>query len=311
MQAPERRPPVGVVFDSSAEDSIDQVLALTMLLVYDSRREARLSSLSISRNNLRTAAFCDLVSRFFGASVPIGMFENGPSGTSVPPMLSAPLDRVTPEGRPLFSRRVEKLNDTADPVALIRNALTAQQDQNAVVILTGPPVNLLGMLALPGTRQLVEKKARSLVIAAPFKDAPGFTKLLKEWPGTVVFAGEEFNTSLLFPGESIEQDFSWATNHPVVDAYRSVKTMPYDAPSSAMAAVLYAVHPDKGFFKVSDPGTMTILADGRGRFSPGSQGKHRQLTAELEQKEKIVQAYRQIVSTKPPEPRQGARGPQP
>ena len=37
MQAPNRRPPVGVVFDSSIEDSIDRVLGLAMVLAFSSR----------------------------------------------------------------------------------------------------------------------------------------------------------------------------------------------------------------------------------------------------------------------------------
>ena len=322
MQTPERKPPVGVVFDSSIEDSIDQVLALAMVLVYDSKREARLSSLSVSRNNLKLAAFCELMGRFYSGEQPgepatsrtavaIGMSEAGTTGTTVQPMVASVLGRTASNGKPLYPRSLDKLNDTADPVALIRNALSAQQDQNAAVILAGPPVNLIGLLALPGSRQLIQKKARSLVIASPFEDVAGFSKLLAEWPGPVVSAGD-INESVGFPGNSIEQDFTWATNHPVVDAYRSARGMPYDAPASALAAVLHAVHPDTNHFKLSEPGVMTVLSGGRTQFSPNPQGRHRQLIITPEQKDGVVQIFRQIVSSKPPEPRRpGPRGGQP
>ena len=49
---------------------------------------------------------------------------------AVPPMLSAALAKVGADGNPAYPRGVEKLNDTADPVALMRNALTGQTDQN-------------------------------------------------------------------------------------------------------------------------------------------------------------------------------------
>ena len=83
--------------------------------------------------------------------------------------------------------------------------------------------------------------------------------------------------ALPYPGASIEKDFAWAPAHPVVDAYRALKPMPYDAPAAALAAVLYAVHPDDGYFKLSDPGTISVLDDGRTRFTPAADGKHRYL----------------------------------
>jgi hypothetical protein len=269
-----------LLFDSPIDDGIGQVLALTMLLGYEVRREARLTSLSVSRNNLRTAAFCDLMVRFFGASHPVGMAEQGAAETGVAPMLSAVLDRKTTEGKLLYPRKISGFNETADPVALIRNALTAQPDQNSTMILSGPPVNLLGLLALPEGKPLVQKKVRTLVVAGPSNS------MSAEWSSPVVFAGEDLGQALKFPSESIEQDFAWATNHPLLDAYRAANVMPYDAGSSAMAAVLYAVHPDEGYFKVSG----------------------QQLVADPDQKDRIVQAYRQAVSAKPPEPKRGGRG---
>jgi hypothetical protein len=286
MQAQERKPVTAVLFDSSIEDEIGQVLALALLLSYDAKREIRVSSLSVSRNNLRIAAFCDLMSRFFLVSSPIGMATNGPSTTSVPPMIQAVLTKRSEV------RTISQLNDTADPVALIRNALTAQPDQNSVVVLSGPPVNLLGVLALPESKQLIQKKVRTLVIAAPTQDADGVKKLFAEWPGSVIVAGEDLGQSLRFPGECIEKDFGWATNHPLVDAYLAARAMPYDASAAAMAAVLYAVHPEENFFRLSDA---------------GAQGKPRQLAANPEYAGRIIQTFREVISAKP-EPRRGGRG---
>ena len=292
MQAQERKPTSAVLFDSSIEDEIGQVLALTLLLSYDAKREIRVSSLSVSRNNLKIAAFCDLMSRFFLVSSTIGMAASGPSTTSVPPMIQAVLAKRSEDDKLTYARTIRQLNDTADPVALIRNALTAQPDQNSVVVLSGPPVNLLGLLALPGSKQLIQKKVRTLVIAAPTQDAEGMKKLFAEWPGSMIVAGEDLGQSLRFPGECIEKDFGWATNHPLVDAYRAARTMPYDASAAAMAAVLYAVHPEENFFRLSDG---------------GAQGKQRQLAANPEHMARVIQTYREVISAKP-EPRRGGRG---
>lgn len=284
MQAQEqRKPPTAVVFDSSIDEDIAQILALALLLGAESRREIRLSSLSVSRNNLKIATFCDLMARFFGVSPSIGMATSVAAKTDVPPMLQAVLDK------PVYNRTLARLNDTADPVALIRNALTAQQDQNTTVVLSGPPANLLGVLALPGSKQLIQKKVRSLIVAAPFGDASGHSKLLAEWPGPVILAPEDLGKALSFPADSVEKDFAYATNHPLVDAYRAAKPMPYDAPAASLAAVLHATKPGENYFQISE-------------------GKQRQLLADPAKKDQIIQAYRQGVSAKPPEPRRGARG---
>ena len=286
MQNPERKPPPAVVFDSSIEDDIGQVFALAQLLSYQSRQEVRITALSVSRNNLKTAAFCDLMGRFFGTSLNVGMAVNVSVETAVPPMISAVLDKKTPEGKSAYNRQIDELNDTADPVALIRNALTAQQDQNSVVVLAGRSINLVGLLALPEGKKLIQKKVRTLVAAAPFD-----TRLLAEWPGPVVLVEEELSQSLPFPGRSIDEDFTWTANHPLVEAYKAAKPMPYDFASSTMAAVLYAAHPEQNYFTLSEP-----------------QGNQRRLMADASQKERIIQAYRQAVSVKPPEPRRGGRG---
>jgi hypothetical protein len=309
MQAPERRPVPGVVFDTSMEDSIDRVLGLAMLLAHAAKNEARLISLSISRNNLKIAAFADMMVRFSGTSPTVGMHEKGPASTALPAMLSAPLDRNTPEGRPVYNRVIQRLIDTADPVALIRNGLSAQQDGNAVVVLAGPPVNLLGLLAAPTSKALIQKKVRTLVIAAPFDDAAGTTRLLAEWPGNVVVADDSVGQAVQFPGDCIEKDFAWAPNHPLVDTYKAAKTMPYDAPASTMAAVLHAVQPQENHFKLSDPGILTVIAGGRTQFTANPQGKHRHLIVDEATKERVIQTYRQLVSAKPPERR--GRGAQP
>jgi hypothetical protein len=311
MQAQDRKPATALVFDSSLEDEIGQVLALTMLLAYESKREVRLTSLSISRNNLRIAAFCDLMSRFFGSSPTVGMAESGPAKTSVPPFLQAVLAKQNSEDKPAYVRTITQLNDTADPLALIRNALTAQQDQNTVVILAGPPVNLLGMIALPGNKQLIQKKVRNLVLAPPFNDPEGTSRLLQDWPGPATLAGNDLGQALPFPAEGIEQDFEWATNHPLVDAYRAAKAMPYDAFAPAMAAVLYAAHPEASYFKLSEPGIIRVTSSGSVEFVINPQGNHRQLLVNPETRDQVIRAYRQIVSTKPPEPRRGSRGQQP
>ncbi len=273
------------------EDGIEQVLALALLLACDSRREARLGSLSVSRNSLQAAGFCDLMVRFYrgdgagGLSVPIGMLDDGPVVEVVPPMIASVLDRRGRGGAPLYSRGIEGFNDTADPVAVVRNALTAQPDQNAVVVLAGPPDNLLGLLSLPDGDRLARDKARALVVASPAERASGFAELRDAWPGPLVLAGDELD--LRYSGAAIEEDFAWAGNHPVIDAYRSAPAAADGASAHAMAAVLYAVRSDGGYSDLSGG-------------EAGVRGTARRLTADALKRGRAVRAIRERVGAPPP-----------
>ena len=149
MQTPQtqKKPPLGVVFDTSL-DGIDHVLALAMLFGFEGTRQIRLPSLSTSRFNLQHAAFLDVVARFYGGEqagdfvvnrnpLPIGMATTGKQEIDqAAPMVSVVLAQHVGGGRG-YPRGPMNLNDSADPVALIRNALSAQVDRNAAVVLAG------------------------------------------------------------------------------------------------------------------------------------------------------------------------------
>ncbi len=299
------KPPLGVVFDSDMGSAIDSALALAMLYGLQGKNTLRLVSISVNKPNLEAAEFCDVITRFY-LGEPGGFFAPTPIGLALAarmdpeaPMVAAPLARRNAEGKPQYSCGISKLNDTADPIAQIRNALTAQFDQNAVVVLKGPATNLAGVLDLPGARDLIARKAKFLCAADFGRNVPAARKLLAAWPTPIVYAGPEVGDALPFPGASIEKDFAWSPAHPIVDAYRAYKPMPYDAPSYAMTAVLHAARPTEPDFQLSDPGTLAVADDGRIRFTPGPEGKHQQLVFDPAQKDKIIQLYIELASAKP------------
>src|SRR5215468_493118 len=322
----QEKPPVGIIFDCGLGNSIDEVLALALLYGLDGKNEARVISLSVSKPNLKAAAMCEAIARFYngassgafgaaGRTLPVGLADEGKSPEDTP-MITVPLSRLNGEGAPLYNHGIEKLSDTAEVRALIRNALSQQPDQSCVVVLTGPATDLARTLYLPSVKDLISHKARFLsVVGGAYSaklatldgrlqfnikaDIAAAKKLFAEWPTPIVACGDEVGASLLFPASSIENDFTWAPAHPVVDAYRAYKSMPYDAPTGAMAALLYAVRPQENYFKLSDPGTISVLDDGRTKFTPSPEGKHRYLILDPEQKERVIKTYTEIASAKP------------
>ena len=326
MQAAAReKPPVGIVFDCDLGDSIDDTLALALLHGFALRKEpqSRFVSVSLTKSNLHAAAFCDAVGRFYAdlanreiperfrryRGLAIGLSDKGWSVDDTA-MLTAPLARQNPDGKPLYFHEIERFTDTADPAAIIRNALTAQHDQNAIIVLTGPATNLARVLDLRNAKELIAAKVRFLSVmggAYPAgepeynikSDIAAAKKLFAEWPTPIVASGVEVGDALSFPGECIDNDFGWAENHPIVDAYRAYKPMPYDTPSWDLTAALYALAPDENYFSTSEPGTIEVLDDGRTEFKPSPDGKHRYLILEESQKERIIQTFREVISAQP------------
>jgi hypothetical protein len=275
------KPPVGIVFDSAMNTAGD-VLALAMLHGFDGKDQARIAAISISSGDLRAVQFCDAVRAFYASAT---------TGVAAMFMHAAPIglaDAKPTAETPMFSKlayesTVKSINDTADPATLIRNMLEAQYDQNAAIVLSGPATDLAHALALYGTKDWIERKVKLLCVAEPGLDADpaAARQVFAGWPTPIVTVGREIGEALPFPADSIEKDFAWSTADPIVDAYRAYQPMPYDAPSCAMAAMLYAVHPNDGYFKLS-----------------GS-GNPRALLLDPEQKERIIRTYIEMASAKP------------
>jgi hypothetical protein len=281
MQFPSAaKPPVGIVFDSRMA-RIDDVLALAMLHGFEGKDQARIAAVCVSNADLKAAQFCDAVSHFYASATtgpaamfmhftPVGLGDRKPAAE--PAMF----------GKPVGATSIKSVIDTADPATLIRNALTAQHDQNAAVVLSGPATDLATLLDMYGVKDWIARKVRLLCVAEAGMeaDASAARKVFADWPTPIVTVSREIGQALPFPGESIDKDFAYASDHPIARAYRAYKTMPYDAPSCAMAAMLYAVHPNDGYFKLSD-------------------GKPRALIFDPEQKERIIRTYLEMASAKP------------
>jgi hypothetical protein len=291
------KPSLGVVYDANFGDTIDGALALALLYGLQGKNESRVISVSVSKSCLNAAIFANVLVRFYtGEPNPFsGLTPIGLTIAAKPADDTAMIASVV--GKPDYARDITKMNDTADPVATIRNALTAQYDQNAVVVLAGPATNLAGVLNLPGTKPVIAAKVRHLVIAGDAQfaaDAPAAKQVLAEWPSPIVMASADVGQAIPFPGASIAKDFAWSEKHPLVDAWHAYRAGDYDPPATAMAAALYAVRSDKEYFKLSEPGVLSL-----GGFKPSPEGKHRTLVVDPAKKEAVQQAYTELASTKP------------
>lgn len=301
------KPSLGVIYDSSLGSNADEALTLAFLYGLDGKNDCRVIALSTTRDNLRGAQLCDVIGRFLAGTIS-GFFGNIsralPIGMSVDGKLKEDTPIITKVlARPEFKSPIAHLNDTAEVAPLLRNALTAQEDKNAAVVLNGPATNLAALLALPGAIDWIKSKVRHLAVAMPDTaiavDPAAARKLLAEWPTPIFVADQAVGEALRYPAASIEKDFAWSAAHPVVEAYKAAGTMPYDAPAPGIAAALQAVHPDKGYYTLSDPGTFTIDASGKLSFKPAADGRHRRILPNDAKREEVLALYTQMASAKP------------
>jgi hypothetical protein len=96
-------------------------------------------------------------------------------------------------GKPAGATSIKSVIDTADPATLIRNALMAQYDQNAAVVLSGPATDLAALLDLYGVKDWLARKVRLLCVAEAGMEADtaAARKVFADWPTPIVTVGRE------------------------------------------------------------------------------------------------------------------------
>lgn len=311
MQFKKGKPAPGIFIDSDFQ-TIDSVLAIALVYGMQNKNDCRMVTISMSGASIPAAAYLDIVERFyhgpagnFAQLAAIGVPERG-RPLVTPAAYVEPLKRVKPDGSPAYRVEVTRMVDTADPRTLLRNYLEAQHDRNAAFVLAGPATNLAAALDFRGLKPLIAAKLKFLVFATGpsdvhiKEDVAAAQRLFAEWPTPIFISRADVGEGLPFPGASIDKEFAATSpDHPVADAYRSFKTMPYDAPSWAMTAALYAGRPNAGYFRVSESGVFSVTADGALSFSARADGKHQSLILDPAQKDRILTDYVQLASAKP------------
>jgi inosine-uridine nucleoside N-ribohydrolase len=299
------QPPV--IFDTDIGNDVDDALALALLHALESRGECRLVAVTITKDNPWAAPYIDLVNTFYRrAYIPIGMVKNGATPQDSP-MIRVPAERRQTDGTLVYPRRLASGPEAPEAVALLRRVLAEEKDGSVIMVQVGFSTNLARLLDAPADVELVRRKVKLLsMMAGNFaqpkaeynvqQDATSAAKLFERWPTPIVASGFEIGDALLFPASAIEHGFAWAADHPVVDAYRNYKKMPYDRPTWDLTAALYAVRPDAGYFGLSAPGKITLDTAGRTQFRAESGGRHRYLVLPEAQRLRALEALIQLAT---------------
>jgi hypothetical protein len=239
--------------------------------------------------------------------------------------------RRNPDGSVVYPHRLVDGSKAPEAVSLLRKTLASLPDGSAVMIQVGFCTNLARLVEsapdaaspLDGVA-LVRKKVKLLSLmggnfaethyqgkAYPkglpefnlMVDAPSAQKLFDRWPGDIVVSGVEIGGKLLYPAKSIEDDFTYAQNHPIAESYRYFRgggmKWPHDHATFDLTSVLYAARPDRDYFSVSKPGKVTVMPDGSSKFEEIEGGRHRHLIMTDAQQGRALEALVMLTSQPP------------
>ena len=302
--------PVRLIFDTDMGNDVDDALALAMIHALESKGEAKLLAVTLTKDNRWAAPYVDLVNTFYGrGSIPVGVVHDGKTPQDGK-MILVPAQKKRPDGSPVYPRKLTDGRDAPEAAGLLRDILAKEKDGTVAIVQVGFSTNLARLLESGADRDLVARKVRLLsVMAGAFPegkpeynvmtDIAAAKKLFAEWPTPIVASGYEVGLSILYPASSIEHDFSYVPDHPIADAYRAYKPMPYDRPTWDPTAALYAIRPDAGYFSLSAPGTIGVDDEGRTHFREDPQGRHRYLKVDDGQRARVLKALIELASRPP------------
>jgi|SRR5579884_734613 len=309
--------PVRIIFDTDMGNDVDDAIALAELHALETRGEAHILAVTITKDNRWAPVFVDLLNTFYGRpDIPIGMVKHGATpddGNYTKPVA----EEKNSDGSPLYPHRVGPDTELPDAVLLLRKTLAAQPDNSVVIVQVGFSTNLARLLdsgpddaSSLGGRDLAARKVRLLsMMAGEFRsghgeeynitnDIPAAQKLFREWPGEIVTSGFDIGESIQYPAARIASDFRYVAHHPLADAYRDYKAMPWNEPLWDPTAALYAVR-GAAYFGTSQAGRISVDAKGRTVFTPAPDGRQRYLTVDDAQRARVREAIAVLMSEPP------------
>lgn len=309
---------INVIFDTDMGNDIDDALALDMLYKYIDLGKLNLLAIMNNKDSEYSTLFIDIMNKWYGyPDIPIGKIRNG---VRLDDYVNYAQDvcKLETNGIPMFNGSGNDNNKLPDSHILYRKVLAEQPDKSVIVISVGFSTNLARLLDTEADKysplsgkELVSKKVILLsVMGGCFKekprkefnivnDIPSAQKLFDQWPTKVVVSPFDVGAKIQFPGKVIENNFNWGYNHPLVEAYKHYRPLPYNRATWDLTSVLYVTEPDSVFFNESEEGKISVTKDGYTIFKPSEGGLHTILSVDSGQINRIKEYFIRLITKKP------------
>ena len=297
---------IPVIFDTDLGNDVDDAIALAMLYRYADEGKVNLLAMGLSKEGEAPAACLDIFNHWYCLQdTPVGIIRDAVVCGNEDCNYAVTLSRMKELGGRYLYPRDKTIDHTELPEAvnIYRKALSRAEDASVVMVVVGFATNMARLLEtgadeysdLSG-KELVARKVKSLVVMAGSfdgtahseynvqMDVNSYKTLVSQWPSDIVFIPFELGINVLYPASSIETGYR--EGHPLTAAYRDFLRMPYDRPCWDPAALFYAVE-GGDLFRESRRGTVTVADDGETRFSPDRNGRHKYLSVNEKNAEKM------------------------
>jgi hypothetical protein len=314
--------PVPVIFDTDMGNDCDDALALGVIHALESRGECKLLAVTITKDHELAAPYVDCVNSFYGrGDIPIGVCRN--SGKTPDPGKYNQVSQIMDNGQFRFPHDLLSGNNAPTAVEVLRNTLANAQDHSVVIVQVGFSTNLANLLLspadaihpLPGRQLVVQKVKLVSIMAGAFtqipnekgeltdhreynvaEDVASIKKLVELCDVPMLWSGFEIGLNLTYPHQSILEDFRYTPHHPLPEAYIAYIPPPHDRPTWDLTSVLAAIRPNRNYFDVSEPGTVSISDSAITTFAQSETGKHQFLILNPATAEKAREALVQLAS---------------
>ncbi|MGN1255951.1 MAG: nucleoside hydrolase [Bacteroidaceae bacterium] len=309
-----------IILETDMGNDLDDAWALDMLHKYADDGQVRLLAVMLNKEGVGPCQYVELMNTWYGRpKIAIG-HAVGPTHIAggIPSFPEIVAGKKAEDGSQLYPHKISQLSDCPDAVTLYRRLLTKQKDHSVTIVSVGFSGNLAALLhsgadrysSLSG-RELVTRKVKSLVVMAGHisdpkyrefnvvGDIPSCQEVFRMWPTEIVVTPFELGLNAPLPADCLYKDFGWTEHHPVLDGIKAAWGQYKDYPTWDMTGVLYAVEGCAGYFTLSAPGTITVTDEGCTLYKADSQGKHRYLISDNNQRPLLVQRMRNLVARIP------------
>jgi len=307
--------PLPVIFDTDMGNDIDDPFALAVLHGLADRGECTILAVTSSKPHPLSAPMCEAINIAYGRpDIPVGAIRSKKPTGDGPYMVKV----LGPDAREKFPHKLKDSKDAPESVALLRKTLANQADRSVVLVCVGFSTNMADLLKSPKDsaspldgRALVEKKvARLVMMAGQFAQSkpeynvemgiPAARAVFADWPTPVVLSPSEVGFRLQYPGEpKFDAPSSPEAKRLMMALNIATFGRPHGFPGWDLSAVLYAVRPDHGYFKLSKPGTVGVDEKGVTTLKPSDDGRHRYLIVDPDRGDAVRTAYRELAERKP------------
>ena len=321
----ERGAPVKLIFDTDIGGDIDDAFALGLIHALADRGECELLAVTTTTPLSASANYVAAFNRHFQRpDVPVGIGSGfGPLDCYPSEILKMTDDAGTPR-YPVPEGFVAQ-----DALSTLRRVLADAEDRSVVIVQVGESSNLAALLdsaaddisPLSGV-ELARRKVRLVaVMGGAFTldpSAAGYEgrresniicsvsaarKLVREWPGEIVFSGYEIGDRIRMNPVNLQRDYRGKSrilydSFAVWTARCTTEGFNHRRPTWDLAPVLFVVRPEegRGYFTLSAPGDVEIDDSGVTRFVPNPEGKRRCFLQTEEERIRVGEALADLCS---------------